>query len=55
MRETFCGGYFKCQNGRQTLAVIPAERGLRLTARLREPAGQPLCAPDASFVYEYPR
>ena len=105
MREAFCGGYFKCQNGRQTLAVIPEEhgcsvqlmfdggagftgvvgavlwhgkeyrlatylgarverigqgevvvrrRGLRLTARLREPAGQPLCAPDASFVYEYP-
>lgn len=27
MRETFCGWYFKCQNGRQTLAVIPAEHG----------------------------
>ena len=95
--ERVCGWYFKCQNGRQTLAVIPAEhgcgrergcsvqlmfdggvgftgvvgaelwhgkeyrlatylgarverigqgevmrqRGLRLTARLREPAGQP--------------
>ena len=33
----------------------PGGARLRLTARLREPAGQPLCALDASFVYEYPR
>lgn len=35
--------------------VVVRQRGLRLTARLREPTGQPLCALDASFVYEYPR
>lgn len=28
VREYFCGWYFKCQNGRQTLAVIPAEHGV---------------------------
>ena len=27
VQEYFCGWYFKCQNGRQTLAVIPVQHG----------------------------
>ena len=41
MRETFCAGYFKCQNGRQTLAVIPAEHGCGSPRVCVNPPGSP--------------